>query len=73
MMVSPAWIHLFSLPSEYRDLDTLKDIENTLGEFIKVAEHTKVKRYTSFSRICIYLDLSKELHAAISLNWEDEE
>ena len=73
MMVSPTWIHLFSLPSEYRDLDTLKDIENTLGEFIKVAEHNKVKRYTSFSRIYIYLDLSKELHVAISLNWEDEE
>ena len=73
MMVSPAWIHLFSLPSEYRDLDTLKDIKNTLGEFIKVAEHTKVQRYTSFSKICIYMDLSKELHVAISLNWEDEE
>ena len=72
-MVAPVWIWLFSLPGEYWDLDTLKDIENTLGEFIKVAEHTKVKRYTSFSRICIYMDLSKELHAAINLNLEDEE
>ena len=54
-------------------MDTLKDIGNTLGEFIKVAEQTKAQRYTSFARICVYLDLSKELPEAISLNWEDEE
>ena len=73
MMVSPVWIRLFSLPSEYWDLDTLKDIGNTLGEFIKVLEQTKVQRYTSFARICVYMDLSKELSKVISLNWEDEE
>ena len=54
-------------------MDTLKDIGNTLGEFIKVAEQTKAQRYTSFTRICVYLDLSKELLEAISLHWEDEE
>ena len=51
----------------------MKDIGNTLGEFIKVAEQTKAQRYTSFARICVYLDLSKELPEAINLNWEDEE
>ena len=54
-------------------MDTSKDIGNTLGEFIKVAEKTRVQRYTSFARIYIYLDLSKELLEAISLNWEDKE
>ena len=49
MTVAPVWILLFSLPGEYWDLDTLKDIGNTLGEFIKVAKQTKVYRYTSFS------------------------
>ena len=58
MTVAPVWIRLFSLPGEYWDMDTLKDIGNTLGEFIKVAEKTRVQRYTSFSRICVYLDLS---------------
>ena len=27
----------------------------------------------AFARICIYMDLSRELPKAISLNWEDEE
>ena len=68
MTVAPVWIRLFSLPREHWDMDTLKDIGNTLGEFIKVAEQTKAQRYTSFARICVYLDLSKELPKAISFN-----
>ena len=31
MTVAPIWICLFSLPGEYWDLETLKDIGNTLG------------------------------------------
>ena len=71
MTVAPVWIRLFSLPGEYWDSDTLKDIGNTLGEFIKVVEQTRGQRYTSFARIYVYLDLSKELPEAISLKWED--
>ena len=59
MTVAPVWIRLLSLPGEYWDLDTLNDTGKTLGEFIKVAEQTKVQRYTSFARICVYMDLSK--------------
>ena len=73
MMVAPVWIHLFSLPGEYWDLETLCDIGNSLGEFIKVAEQTRLQWYTAFARICVYMDLSRELPEAISLNWEDEE
>ena len=72
-MVSLVWIHLFSLPSEYWDMDTLKGIGHTLGEFMKVVERTKAQRYTPFSCICVFLDLSKEFPEVISLNWEDEE
>lgn len=71
--VSPVWICLFSLPSEYLDLNTLTDIGNTPGEFVKVSKQTKSHQYTSFSRICVYLDLLKELPKAIFLHWEDEE
>ena len=73
MTVAPVWIRLFSLPGEYWDLETLRDIGNSLGEFIKVAEQTRLQRYTAFARICVYMDLSRELPEAISLNWEDEE
>ena len=62
------WIWLFSLLGEYWDPDTLRDIGNALGEFIKVSEQTKVHRYTSFARICVYLDLLKELLEAINLS-----
>ena len=54
-------------------MDTLRDIGNTLGEFIKIAEQTKIQRYTSFAWICVYMDLSRELLEEISINWEDEE
>ena len=51
----------------------LRDIGNSIGEFLKVAERTRLQRYTSFARICVYMDLSKDLPEAVSLNWEDEE
>ena len=31
MTVAPVWIHLFSLSGEYWDVETLRDIGNTLG------------------------------------------
>lgn len=73
MKVAPVWIKLFSLPSEYWDSETLQDIGNTLGEFVKVANQTEIQRYTSYARICVYMDLLKELPEVISLNWDDEE
>jgi len=73
MKVAPVWIRMFSLPSEFWDLETLQDIGNSLGEFVKVSEQTKLQRYISYARICVYMDLSKELPEAIRLNWEDEE
>ena len=59
------WIRLFSLPDEFWDLDTLKDIGNSLGEYMKVAEKTRSQIYTAFACICVYLDLSMELLEAI--------
>lgn len=40
---------------------------------MKVAEQTKIKRYISYARIYVYIDLSKHLLEVIRLNWEDEE
>ena len=68
-MVAP----LFSLSLEYWDEDSLRDIGNGLGEFIKVAEETKLKRYTSYVRICVYMHLSNALPDVVSLYHDDYE
>ena len=51
----------------------MKDIRNTLGEFVKVAEQTKIQICAALSHIYVYMDLSKELLEEIIMNWEDEE
>ena len=54
-------------------MEILRDIGNSIGEFVKVAEKTRILRYTAYARICVYMDLSKDLVEAVNLNWEDEE
>jgi len=51
----------------------LKDIGNGLGEFIKVAEETKLRRYTSYAHICFYMHLNKALLNLVSLFHHDFE
>lgn len=67
------WIRLYSLPSEYWEEDSLKAIGKVLGDFVKVAEDTKTQRYTSYARICIYMDLKQPLPDTVSLFHEDVE
>ena len=54
-------------------MDILKDIGDSIGEFVKVAEKTKQQKYMVFAWICVYMDLSNDLPEAITLNLEDEE
>ena len=65
----------FSLnfPQDYWDEETLKYIENTLGDFVKVADQTKQQRYTSYARICVYMHIAKTLTDSIMLSHEDTE
>ena len=44
-----------------------------MGTFIKVSKQTRQRKYISFARICIYLDISRDLPDGIELTWEDEE
>ena len=37
------------------------DLGNATGFFVKASEQTKIVIYTSYARICAYMDLSKEL------------
>lgn len=68
---APVWIRMYSLPVEYWKEETLKDIGNTLGTFIKVAEETKHRRYTSYAKIYVHMHLAKELTDSISLFHDD--
>lgn len=56
---APVWIRLYSLPVEYWEEDSLQEIGNALGEFIKIAEETKISRYTSYAQICVYIHLNQ--------------
>jgi len=67
------WICLYSLPLEYWNEETLMDIGNSLGAFIKVAEETKNQRYTSYARICVQMHLTKALANSVSLFHDDYE
>ena len=73
MNVAPVWIRLVGLLGEYWDMEILRDIRNSLGEFVKIVEQTRLQRYTTFAQICVYMDLSKDLPEAIRINWDNEE
>ena len=70
---APVWIRIYSLLAEYWDEDSLKDIGNGLGEFIKSAEETKLRRYTSYACICIFMCLDMALLDSVSLFHDDYE
>lgn len=72
LSIAPVWVRLFSLPAEFWDPSILEDIGNSIGIFVKMAEQTKLARYTSFARICVYMNISKDLPEAIKLTWQDE-
>ena len=70
---APVWIRLYSLLDEYWDEEILKSIGNGLGEYIRTAEETKLRRYTSYARICVFMRLDKALPESVSLSHHDYE
>eukprot|EP00253_Pinus_taeda_P029667 PITA_29667 len=69
----PVWIRLFSLPIYYWGLNALKQIGDKLGTFIKASEATLQKRYTSYARICVEMDVFGALHEGIWLEYRDKD
>ena len=67
------WIRLYSLPLNYWPSESLKAIDNKLGHFIKTSDATLRGKYTSFTWICVDMDLSEALPNAIILEVYDEE
>ena len=73
MSIASVWIRLYSLPCEYWDFDILQAIGNALGKLMKVSKQTKQWRYIAFARICVYMDLSRELPETINLTWDNKD
>ena len=71
--IVPVWMRMYSFPTKYWSEEIITDIGNILGNFVKVLEQTRQRRYTSYAPICIYLDISKDLPNGIDLTWEDED
>jgi len=69
----PVWIRLYSLPLDYWQPYPLKTTGNKLGHFLKISEATIKGKYTSFTRICVEMDLSGALLEEIILEVYDEE
>jgi hypothetical protein len=69
----PDWLRLYSLQLDYWLPSTFEAIGNKLGKYVKISKATLKAKYTSYTRICIEMDVSGALPKAISLEFRDEE
>lgn len=67
----PVWIILYSLPHEYWDLEILVHIGNKLGHFIMLSDITKKGRYTTYTQVSVFMNLSKPLSTSILFGGKD--
>ena len=51
----------------------VKGIGNTLRVFVRVSEQPRWNKFTSYARICVYMDISRELLEGLKLTWEEKE
>lgn len=69
----PVWVRLYSLPLDYWQIDSLITIGNKLGRYVKTSEATRRGKYTSFTRICLEMDLFGALPDEVILEVYNEE
>ena len=69
-LAAPVWVRLFGLPMDFWDPEILEGIGNSLGTFVKIEDSTARGRYTSFARICVYMNISEPLPEMIELEYE---
>lgn len=72
IMEAPIWVRLFVLLIEFWDREILEGIGNSIGTFVKVAESTKRGKYTSYARICVYMNIADPLPEFIEVEYHDE-
>jgi hypothetical protein len=61
------WLRLYSLPLDYWLPSTFEAIGNKLGKYISITKATLKGRYTSYTRICIDMDVSGALTEVVSV------
>jgi hypothetical protein len=71
--MAPVWIRLYSLPQEFWLEEILMGIGNTLGQYVRASEATRQRKYTSYARICVYMNISKALPGSVTLEYQDED
>eukprot|EP00253_Pinus_taeda_P015231 PITA_15231 len=72
ILAAPVWVRLFGLPMDICDLEILEGIGNTIGSFVKIAETTKKGRYTSYARICVYMNIANPIPDTVELEYHEE-
>lgn len=67
----PIWIRLYSLPRELWKEEGLVGIGNTIEPYIKTTEVTRQMCYTTYVKICVYMNVSNTILESILLSYED--
>ena len=57
---------------DFSDLEILEGIGNTIGSFVKIAETTKKGRYTSYAKICVYMNIVNPILDFVELEYHEE-
>ena len=57
---------------DFWDPEILEGIGNTIGSFVKIAETTKRGRYTSYARICVYMNIANPILDIVELEYHEE-
>ena len=61
------WIRLNGLPIEYYNAEALYLIRKAIGNVLRVDTHTTLEARGKFARLCIQVDVTKPLVAAIKI------
>jgi hypothetical protein len=64
---------MYSLPHEFWKRESLEGIGNTLRSLVIILKVTNNGRYTSYSHICVYINVSKYLLEPINIIFQDVE
>lgn len=67
--MAAVWIRLYSLLQEFWLEEILMGIGNTVGHYVKTSEATKQRKYTSYARICVCMNISKALPGLVTLEY----
>jgi hypothetical protein len=68
-MMALVWICLYSLPQKSWMEEILMGIGNTVGQYVKESEATKQRKYTSYARIYVYMNIYKALLGVVTLEY----